>query len=116
MKTGDVAQSQDPSQGRVGIQPWEKLILKYAESSSQCTTVPQDWLKSRMVEGIWEGESMSTDYVAALAAHDRLCAGNCRAARAEAAAVGMRMWGPAGFMVLLNTIYLRLPCDVMHSC
>lgn len=78
--------------------------------------VPQDWLKSGMMEGIQEGESMSTDYVAALAAHDRLCAGTCRAARAEAAAVGMRMWGPAGFTVLLNTIYFRLLCDLMHSC
>lgn len=69
MKTGDAA----PSQGRVGIPPWEKLILKYAEKQLPVYQVPQDWLKSGRMEGIEEGESMSTDYVAALAAHDRLC-------------------------------------------
>lgn len=59
---------------------------------------------------------MNTDYVAALAAGDGLWAGNRRAARAKPPAVGMQMWGLAGFTVLPNTIYLMLPCDPMHSC
>lgn len=51
---------------------------------------------------------MNMDYGAALAARDGLWAGNRRAAGAEPPAVGLRMWGPAGFTVYwcsLITIY-----------